>query len=201
MASKVFVVDDDAAVRESLRMLLHSAGHEVQDFDSAESFLDACDDTTEGCLITDIRMPGRSGLELQSALALREVSLPIIMLSGHANVPIAVQSMKNGAIDFLQKPFQPGELLELVARAMELDAQQRQARDRLEALRERAERLTRREREVILAVANGRSNKVIAIDLSISERTVELHRARGMKKLEVRTVADLVRCISELGAL
>jgi len=194
----VFVVDDDSAVRQSLRMLLESAGHEVQDFDSAEGFLEAYQDSAAGCVIADIRMPGRSGLELQRVLAERGVALPVIMLTGHADVPSAVQSMKAGAVDFLQKPYEPQQLLDQVARAMELGSQQRDARGRRVELERRAARLTHREREVIAEVARGHSNKVIAVDLEISERTVELHRARGMKKMEVRTVADLVRCFSEL---
>lgn len=197
MSRFVYVVDDDSSVRLSLRMLLESAGHEVQDFDSAEGFLDACQKSTAGCVIADIRMPGRSGLELQQVLAERGLTLPVIMLTGHADVPSAVQSMKAGAVDYLQKPYEPQELLDQVARAMEMDSQQRDARDRLVELERRAARLTQREREVVMQVARGHSNKVIALELEISERTVELHRARGMKKMEVRTVADLVRCFSE----
>ena len=201
MQVRVFVVDDDAAVRQSLRLLLSTAGHEVEDFDSAESFLAACHDATAGCVIADIQMPGRSGLELQRALAERGLSLPVIMLTGHADVSNAVQSMKNGALDFLQKPYEPQQLLDQVTRALELATRQHDERRRLAALEERAERMTQREREVMLGVARGNSNKVIAIELAISERTVELHRARGMKKMEVRTVADLVRCFSELSMI
>lgn len=198
MSCVVFVVDDDDAVRGSLRLLLETAGHEVVDFHSAEDFLAAYTESIAGCLITDIQMPGRSGLELQSALVDRNLSLPIIMLTGHADVPSAVQSLKNGAVDFLQKPYEPQQLLDQVERALALDREQRSAMDRQAELREREACLTQREREVMLAVARGQSNKVIAIDLEISERTVELHRARGMKKMKVRTVADLVRCFSDL---
>jgi len=197
----VFVVDDDAAVRESLRLLLSSVGHEVQDFDSAESFLATCNEGTAGCVIADVRMPGRSGLELQRALAELGLSLPVIMLTGYADVSSAVQSMKNGALDFLQKPYEPQQLLDQVARALELAKRQQDERHRRATLAARAARLTQREHEVMLAVGRGQSNKVIAIELEISERTVELHRARGMKKMEVRTVADLVRCFSDLSII
>ena len=192
---KVFVVDDDDAVRASLRMLLEGEGLEVADFASADAFLASCAPSCRGCLITDIRMPGLSGLELQRALDERDIRLPVIMLTGHADVPAAVQSMKAGAIDFIEKPFDPPSLLAQVNRAIALDAERHATRAEHEQRDALLARLTPREREVIQRVAVGHSNKVVALDLDISERTVELHRARGLKKLEVRTVADLVRLL------
>lgn len=198
MKPVVFVVDDDDAVRSSLRLLLESEGHEVADFPDAEDFLSHYDDDVCGCLITDLKMPGRSGLELQAALRERGSCLPIIMLTGHGDVSSAVQSLKAGAVDFLQKPYTPDQLLSQVSAAVTLSEQQRdrsRERARIAAL---AAGVTPREQEVLDRVAEGQSNKVIAIELAISERTVELHRARGMKKFGLRSVAELVRALSTL---
>ncbi len=191
----VYVVDDDDAVRRALRMLLESDGHEVVDYPSADAFLEACGPQSRGCLISDIRMPGLNGLELQASLRERGVDLPVIMLTGHGDVPAAVQSLKAGAVDFIEKPFDPAHLLAQVARALELDEQRNAARASDARLGALLAQLTPREREVVACVARGHSNKVVASNLGISERTVELHRGRGMKKLQVRTVADLVRLI------
>jgi FixJ family two-component response regulator len=196
----VFVVDDDDAVRSSLRLLLESEGHSVAEFRDAEDFLSHYDDSASGCVIADLQMPGRSGLELQQALRERRSCLPIIMLTGHADVSSAVQSLKNGAVDFLQKPYTPEMLLSQVGNAMALSARQHdEARERARIAGLEAA-LTPREREVMRRVAEGLSNKVIAIELDISERTVELHRARGMKKMALRSVADLVRALALLDA-
>jgi two-component system response regulator FixJ len=189
----VFVVDDDDAVRMSLRMLLESDGLRVRDFPDAESFLAACPRDAHGCLVSDIRMPGFSGLELQAQLAGHGVRLPIIMLTGHADVPTAVHSLKAGAIDFMEKPFEPATLLAQVRHAIDLDATRLSQEVDSARRQELVERLTPREQEVIARVSAGHSNKVIATELSISERTVELHRGRAMHKLEVRSVAELVR--------
>jgi RNA polymerase sigma factor (sigma-70 family) len=194
-AATVFVVDDDAAVRLSLRMLLESAGLEVDDYATADTFLAGCAPDACGCVITDIHMPGLNGLQLQAALEERGVRLPVIMLTGQADVPAAVQSLKAGALDFIEKPFNPEVLLAQVRRALAIDARRR-AEEARDALRDTLlARLTPREREVVERVAQGQSNKVVALELDISERTVELHRSRGMKKLEVRTVAELVRLL------
>lgn len=193
---RVFVVDDDDAVRDGLRMLLESAGMEVADFPDAESFLDGCPADAHGCLVTDIRMPGSSGLELQSQLAERGIRLPVIMLTAHADVPAAVRSLKAGAVDFLEKPYQPEHLLAQVRHAMDIDTERRRWEADAERRNALLERLTPREREVILRVADGDSNKVIAAELGISERTVELHRGRAMHKLEVRSVAELVQMLA-----
>ncbi len=191
----VYIVDDDAVVRDSLRLLIETEGLAVVDFDSADAFLAWCDENSRGCLISDIHMPGLSGLELQSALEERGIRLPVIMLTGQADVPAAVQSLKAGAFDFIEKPFDPRLLLDQVARALALDAERHAAHRRRARRESLLARLTPREREVLERVASGQSNKVVALDLDISERTVELHRGRGMKKLEVRAVADLVRLL------
>lgn len=191
----VFVVDDDDAVRQSLRMLLEAAGLRVADYPDAESFLAGCPRDARGCLVSDIRMPGCSGLELQARLEELGIGLPMIMLTGHADVPAAVRSLKAGAVDFMEKPFEPSRLLEQVRHAIGLDAQRHDAQAQDSRRRELLERLTPRERQVAEHVAGGNSNKVIAAELGISERTVELHRGRSMRKLEVRSVAELVRLV------
>ena len=193
----VHVIDDDDAVRFSLRLLLETEGLKVADYVSADAFLMSYSSSEPGCIVSDIQMPGLSGLELQETLGTRGIHLPIIMLTGHADVPSAVRSLKAGAVDFIEKPFAPQRLLDQVRAALAMDSQRHEElaqRARLEAL---LAVLTPREREVLDCVAVGHSNKVVAIDLGISERTVELHRSRGMKKLKVRTVADLVRLLPE----
>lgn len=182
----VFVVDDDPAVRDSIAMLLRAEGLEVRTFDSARSFLVEWERSTPGCLIIDLRLPGLSGLDLQEHLAGDDNTPPIIFLTGYGTVPAAVRALKAGAMDFLEKPFDPAVLLALVREALARDRARRADIRRLGAL-------TRREREVLEKVAEGDTNKVIAANLGISVRTVELHRARGMRKLRVRSVADLVR--------
>ena len=191
----VYIVDDDAVVRDSLRLLIETEGLAVVDFDSADAFLAHCTRGCRGCVISDIHMPGISGLELQATLDERGIRLPVIMLTGQADVPAAVQSLKAGAFDFIEKPFDPQLLLDQVTRALALDAERHAAHRRRARRESLLARLTPREREVLERVASGQSNKVVALDLDISERTVELHRGRGMKKLEVRAVADLVRLL------
>ena len=195
----VYVVDDDAAIRASIRLLLESVGHRVHDFDSAETFLESYRSNCPGCLITDLKMPGLSGLELQFALEERDTELPVIMLTGHGDVPAAVQSMKHGALDFVQKPFDPNRLLELVSRALDIASARFSARREQDERDARLRKLTPREREVIDRIGRGRSNKVVAIEFGISERTVEQHRSRAMKKLGVRNVADLALLLSQIG--
>ncbi len=194
----VFIVDDDDAIRLSLRMLLEAEGLQVEDFASAEDFLAVCTPQFSGCLITDLRMPRINGLQLQAALAQRGVETPIIMLTGHADVPTAVESLRAGAIDFLEKPFDPPNLLKQIRKALAMDAERLAQRAASHKKLAQLERLTPREQEVAARVSDGQSNKVIAIELGISDRTVELHRARAMKKLQVRTVPDLVRLLTDL---
>ena len=189
----VYVVDDDEAVRDSLQWLLEGKGYRVHCFDSAESFLSRFDARDVGCLIVDIRMEGMSGLELQDQLIERQSPLPVVFITGHGDVPMAVDTMKKGAMDFIQKPFDEAQLLALVERmqaeAVGKFAQQQSAanRDALMA------KLTGREAQVLERIVAGRLNKQIADDLGISIKTVEAHRANIMEKLGANTVADLLK--------
>ena len=195
----VFVVDDDEAVRESLALLVQSVGLEVETFDSAGAFLDAFDSERPGCLVTDIRMPGMSGLELQERLTEDGALVPVIVLTGHGDVPAAVRALKGGAVDFVEKPYNPQALLDLVQQAIVRDAEVRRQAAQEAEVAERLARLTPREHEVMTLVVAGKANKVIAIELDISERTVELHRGRIMKKMQVRSLADLMRLVLPQG--
>ena len=181
----VFVVDDDPAVRDSIAMLVRAEGLAARTFDSARSFLAGWEHGEESCVIIDLRLPDLSGLDLQERLAATADAPPVIFLTGFGTVPSAVRALKAGAMDFLEKPFEPGALLALVHEALARDRKRRSELRRLDTL-------TRREREILENVAQGGTNKVIAANLGISVRTVELHRARGMRKLEVRSVAELV---------
>jgi FixJ family two-component response regulator len=189
----VFVVDDDDAVRSGISLLLRSAGLASKMYPSADAFITAYDPSMGGCLLLDVRMPGISGLELQERLRDRGIELPIIMLTGHADVPMAVRAMKHGAIDFLQKPFNDQLLLERIRQALELDRKHRERRLAIEEWRRRYEQLSARERDVMNLIVAGKANKVIACDLNISERTVEVHRRRVMEKMGVKSVAELVQ--------
>lgn len=191
----VFVVDDDQAVRESLALLVQSVGLEVETFASAQDFLDLYAPERPGCLITDIRMPGMSGLELQERLSADGRHIPVIVLTGFGDVPAAVRALKGGAIDFVEKPFNPQALLDLVQQAIVRDSERRAQAAREADLDKRMASLTPREQEVMALVVAGKANKVIAIDLLISERTVELHRGRIMKKMRARSLAELMRIV------
>jgi len=189
----VFVVDDDDSVRDSIKTMLEAAGYEVQVFETAEIFLTRCDPAAGHCVITDIRMPGMDGLALQAELAARSSNLPIILITGHGSVPLAVEAMKAGAIDFLEKPFTEEELLASVQRALVEGRESRlSAEANAQAVRVLA-LLTPREREVFDQIVLGRSNKIAAHELGISPRTVEIHRAHLMHKLSARGLSDLVR--------
>jgi two-component system response regulator FixJ len=189
----VHVVDDDVAVRQSLAFLLGSAGLSVRLYDSALSFLAALPGLANGCVVTDIRMPEMDGLEMQRHLRSRGVELPVIVITGHADVPLAVEAMKAGAIDFIEKPFDDEVIIETVRRALEL----RPAAN--PEIAQRLASLTPREREVLDGLVAGRANKVIAFDLDISPRTVEIHRARVMEKMQARSLSQLVRMALESG--
>ena len=191
----VFVVDDDRAVRESLALLMQSAGLAVATFPSARDFLDAYRPAHRGCLITDIRMPGMSGLELQERLSADRYHIPVIVLTGFGDVPTAVRALKGGAIDFVEKPINPQALLDLVQHALARDRALREQADREADVNARLAQLTPREREVMAMVVEGKASKVIAVDLAISERTVELHRGRIMKKMRARSLAELMRTV------
>jgi len=194
----VFIVDDDEGVRESLGFLMKSVGLNFSAFASAQQFLDAYDLNIPGCLVLDIRMPGMSGLELQGKLKERQAILPIIFITGHGDVPMAVEAMQNGAVDFIQKPFRDQELLDRINEAMEQDSTNRQGLLQKHDIAARMETLTQREHEVMDLVAAGRANKVIAGDLGVSQRTVEIHRARVMEKMQARSLADLVRMVMQV---
>ena len=189
----VFVVDDDPAMRDSLCWLLQSVDLHVETYPSADAFLAAYDAARPGCLVLDVRMPGMSGLNLQDELRARDIRLPIIMLSGHAEVPTAVRALKAGAIDFMEKPFSDELLLDRIRQAIDLDREQRDAGARRAAVAERYALLTPREREVMELVTAGKANKVIAAELGLSPKTVEVHRAAVMDKMRADSVADLVR--------
>lgn len=196
----VFVVDDDPAMRDSLRWLLESVGLSVRTYATAAAFLADRDPGAPGCLILDVRMPGMSGLDLQEELGRRGTDLPTIVVTGHAEVPMAVRAVKAGAIDFIEKPFSDQLLLDRVRQAIEIDRQEREARERREEARRRVGHLTPREREVLDLVVVGKANKEIASALGLSPKTVEVHRARVMEKMEVDSLADLIRVALQAGS-
>lgn len=189
----VYVVDDDEAVRDSLGLLLKSLGLRARMFESGQAMLEAYDPGFRGCLVLDIRMPGMSGMELQQELIKRHCALPIIFVTGHGDVPMAVDAMQHGAFDFIQKPFRDQELLDRINQALTWDHEHRSDEDYRRGVLERFQSLTPREREVMDCVVRGLANKVIAMDLNLSQRTVEIHRARVMEKMNARSLADLVR--------
>ncbi len=189
----VFVVDDDPAMRDSLRWLLESVDLEVRTFESAGRFLEVLERIRPSCLVLDVRMPGLSGLDLQAELVRREVGMPVIMISGHGDVPVAVRAMRAGAIDFIEKPFSDQLLLDRVRQAIERDRTESASDSRRAHVESRAAQLTPREREVMNLVVSGRANRQIAEDLGLSQKTVEIHRARVMAKMEVDSLAELVR--------
>lgn len=188
----IYVVDDDQAVRDSLRWLLESVNHNVKTFSSANDFLTTYESDRPGCLLLDVRMPGMSGLELQGFLKKRNVKIPIIIITGHGDVPMAVRAMQAGAYDFLTKPFNDQELLDRIQYCISQDTRHRQEWKENEVLKERVGQLTPREKEVLEGVVMGKANKVIASELGISIKTVEIHRARGMEKMDAGSVAELV---------
>ena len=193
----VFVVDDDDAVRTSLRLLLKSVGLPVETFAAAQEFLDNFDAERAGCLVLDIRMPGMSGLELQQRLNEIHAIVPIVFITGHGDVPMAVEAMQHGAVDFIQKPFRDQDLIDRINQALEKDRDNRAGLKERDAIRRRMQQLTPREREVLDLVTQGKANKVIAGDLNVSQRTVEIHRARVMEKMGASSLAHLVRMVIE----
>jgi two-component system, LuxR family, response regulator FixJ len=195
----VFIVDDDEAVRSSLRLLLKSVGLVPTALGSAREFLDKYDPAQPGCLVLDVRMPGMSGIELQETLNRQGAVIPVIFITGHGDVPMAVEAMQAGAFDFLQKPFRDQDLIDRIQRALEKDRASRTALTERSLIRERLESLTPREREVLTLVTSGKPNKIMAADLGVSQRTVEIHRARVMEKMGATSLAQLVRMIMDLG--
>ncbi len=190
---RVYIVEDDEAVRESLQLVLESVGRQVVPYDSARAFLADFDPDMAGCLVLDIRMPGMTGMELQRQLNERNSILPVIFVTGHGDVPMAVEAMQQGALDFVQKPYREQDLLDKIEHAMDVDQRNREQLQRRQEITERIASLTPRERDVMQLMIEGRANKVIAIDLDISQRTVEIHRARVMEKLQANSLAHLVR--------
>jgi two-component system, LuxR family, response regulator FixJ len=189
----VSIVDDDADVRDSLQALLESAGFEVRSFDSARKVLDDPILAQSGCLIADIRMPDMDGLTLQEELVSRQIGLPVIVVTGHGDVPLAVRAMRAGAIDFMEKPFDDELLIDSVKRALSSGAEARSQASLAQAAKDRIDLLTEREREVLERLVAGRRNKVIGYELDISPRTVEIHRANLMVKIQARSLSDVVR--------
>ena len=194
-AAVVYIVDDDQGVRDSLRLLMQSVGLECETYASAAAFLKAYQRGRIDCLVVDIRMPGMSGLDLQQALIEDRVDIPTIFITGHGDVPMAVEAMKAGAMDFLQKPFRDQELLDRVNTALQRARETFEDHLAIDEIRQRLDALTPREAEVMELVVRGSANKVIAMDLGVSQRTVELHRARVMRKMQVRSLAELVRIV------
>ena len=195
----VFIVDDDEAVRGSLRMLIRSVGLQARACGSAREFLDGYDADQPGCLLLDVRMPGMSGLELQQALNHRGATIPVVFITGHGDVPMAVEAMQHGAFDFLQKPFRDQDLLDRIQRALARDRENRAQLLQKDQIRTRLESLTPREKEVLALMTRGRPNKLMAADLGLSQRTIEIHRARVMEKMQASSLAQLVRMTLDLG--
>ena len=194
----VYVVDDDASVRKSVGRLLRTAGLQVEVFASADEFLAHPPSDESACLLLDLKMPGRNGLELQEALVAARKPIPIVFVSGHGDIPASVRAMKGGAVDFLTKPYSVEELLEAVERAMAKDKRDRREQAQVTELESRARALTPREAEVFRLVVRGLLNKQVAAELGISEKTVKVHRARVMHKMRADSMADLVRMAGRL---
>lgn len=189
----VYVVDDDPAIRIAMQALLDSVGLPCEIYNSGDEFLETSGDQRPGCLVLDIRMPGLSGLELQAELIRRGNTVPVIFITGHGDVQMAVEAMRKGAVDFIQKPFRDQDLLDRIGDALKTDRERRAAQEKQDEVANRVDRLTKREKEVFDLVVTGKPNKVIAYELSVSQRTVEIHRARVMEKMQARSLADLVR--------
>ena len=195
----IYVVDDDEGVRDSLHALLESNGFAVAAFEAGEALLATGELAPVGCIISDIRMPGLDGMQLHAALKAKGIRLPVLFITGHGDVPLAVSAMRAGAADFIEKPFEGESLLASVERAVALSRDARQQDSEAAEVRSRIESLSPREHEVLIGLAQGKQNKVIAIELGISPRTVEIHRARVMEKMSARSVSELVRAALAMG--
>jgi len=192
----IFVVDDDEAVRDSLGLLMESVGLDVETFASCQAFLDAYTEECTGCLLLDIRMPGMSGIRLQTELMDRKSSLPIIFITGHGDIPMAVEAIKCGAADFIPKPFRDQELLDRIDKVLNEDLKSRGHKQENKTINQCIATLTQRESEVMRLMVDGKANKVIAIELHISQRTIETHRARVMEKMQATSFAHLVSMVT-----
>ena len=195
----VFIIDDDASMRRALTNLFQSVGLEVEAFGSAPEMLQSKVPDVASCLVLDIRLPGLSGLDLQTELAGANIHIPIIFITGHGDIPMTVRAMKSGAVDFLTKPFRDQDLLDAVVKAIERDRNRREAEKTVANLQSMFETLTSREREVLELVASGLMNKQIAAELGLAEITVKIHRGHLMKKMGARSLADLIRMAETLG--
>lgn len=196
MPGKVFIVDDEEAIRDGLKWLLESCGYSVETHPSSESFLAACEEGVTGCLVLDVRMPGMSGLELFDHLKDRGCTLPVIFLTGHGDIAMAVEAMRKGAADFIEKPASDNQLAEKVANCLQKEADRLQRSASNETVRTRLASLTSREVEVMQLILAGRLNKNIADQLNISVRTVEVHRARVLEKMGVNSAVELARILA-----
>jgi RNA polymerase sigma factor (sigma-70 family) len=194
----VFIVDDDASVREALKSLIRSVGLHVELFGSAAEFLEAQRPDAPSCLVLDVRLPGISGLDLQRRLADANVHIPIIIITGHGDIPMSVRAMKAGAIEFLTKPFRDQDLLDAIQVALERNRTGRRREAEIAVLRERFESLSPRERDVVTKVVSGMLNKQIADEIGIAENTVKVHRSRAMDKMQAQSLADLVKMVERL---
>lgn len=194
----VYIVDDDETVLDATGLLVRSMGFKVKPFRSAIAFLDTYSPDSRGCLVLDVRMPEMSGIELQRELIKRKFTMPIIFITGHGDVPMAVEAMKLGAIDFLEKPYNDQQLLDNINKALELENRNFVKRQETALIEQNLKKLTPREHEVMTRVVAGESNKVIAIELGLSERTIEIHRSRVMSKMECKSVAALVSVVSSV---
>ena len=197
-APVVFVVDDDPSVRSSLKFLMSSVGLQVESFDSADALLQRKLPDAPSCLVLDVRLRGLSGLDFQRELAARNCHMPIILITGHGDIPMSVRAMKAGAIEFLTKPFRDQDLLDAVRIALEKDRERRERKKEVSDLKERYNSLTPREQEVISMVVSGMLNKQIADQLATAENTVKVHRSRAMEKMQAQSVAELVKMIDKL---
>jgi FixJ family two-component response regulator len=198
LAPTVHIVDDDNGVRTSIRVLMKSVGLPAVTYGSAQEFLAGYNPMMAGCVVLDIRMPGMSGMELQEALNERGAVIPVIFVTGHGDVPMAVEAMRHGAFDFLQKPFRDQDLIDRVQQALARDAETREELKEHSRIRARIATLTPREKEVLDLLTVGKANKMMAQDLGLSQRTIEIHRAHVMEKMGARSVAQLVRMVMDL---
>ena len=194
----VHIIDDDAPMRGALEALFRCVGLATQSYGSARQFLEAKKEDRVGCLVVDVRLPGMSGLDFQQQLSTLGIKLPVVLMTGHGDIPMSVRAMKAGAVDFLPKPFRDQDMLDAVIAAIERDRTRREARESVAAIHRRFATLSSREREVLLLVATGKMNKQVAGDLGITEITVKIHRGGAMRKMGARTFADLVRMVEVL---
>ncbi len=197
----VFIVDDDAAIRSSLVYLIESVNLNVKTYDSAQAFLDNYQQKQRGCVLIDVRMSGMSGLELQQHLKQQQIMIPVIIITGHGDVPMAVKAMKAGAIDFIEKPFNDQVILDCINKAIEVDKQQQQQWAKKNRVLAKFKKITKREREVMVMVVQGKSNKTIAATMNVSAKTVEAHRAKVMDKMEAHSLPELVQMAILTGIL